>query len=192
MSRPATKAQVRQATPVSWSADAHQASEEGREILRVGDELRDRILQIFGRSMHIRTIDTGSCAACESEIRLLAAPHYDLHRLGLFFTPTPRHADCLMVTGPGTLAMDHALWATYQAMPDPKIVVAVGACALGGVYQPDRFTHGGVVGLVPIDVVIPGCPPSPLALLQGLLVAVGRLQTAISPDHFRFTSEPQP
>jgi Ni,Fe-hydrogenase III small subunit len=192
MSRPATKAAGPLPSPVSWSANPHQASEDAREILRVGGELRDGIFRIFGRSMHIRTIDTGSCAACESEIRLLAAPHYDLHRLGLFFTPAPRHADCLMVTGPGTLAMDHALRATYQAMPDPKIVVAIGACALGGVYQPDRFTHGGVASLIPVDVMIPGCPPSPLALLQGLLVAVGRLQTAISPERFRFTAESQP
>ena len=104
--------------------------------------LRRSVARQFGRSLHIRTLDTGSCAACEQEIRLLAAPHYDLHRLGFFFTPAPRHADLLMVTGPMIRAFDIAARKTYEAMPGPKLVVATGACALGGVYQPDAFTHG--------------------------------------------------
>jgi Ni,Fe-hydrogenase III small subunit len=137
--------------------------------------LRERVARQFGRSLHIRTLDTGSCAACEQEIRLLAAPHYDLHRLGFFFTPAPRHADLLMVTGPMIRAFDVAARKTFEAMPGPKIVVATGACALGGVYPSDAFTHGGVGEVLPVDVWIPGCPPSPLALLQGLLVAVDRL-----------------
>ena len=151
------------------------------------DELRREVARLFGRSLHIRTVDTGSCGACESEIRLLASPHYDLHRLGFFFTPAPRQADLLMVTGPGTTGMEHALRATYAAMPDPKVVVAVGACALGGVYpEADDLTHGGVAGLLPVDVVVPGCPPSPLALLQGLLVAVGRLGERVDAGRFQF------
>ncbi|HUY60595.1 MAG TPA: hydrogenase [Candidatus Dormibacteraeota bacterium] len=157
------------------------------QVARTATELRAQVARLFGRSLHIRTLDTGSCAACESEIRLLAAPHYDLHRLGFFFTPAPRHADVLMVTGPGTTGMEHALRETYAAMPDPKVVVAVGACALGGVYrQADDLTHGGVTGLLPVDIVIPGCPPSPLALLQGLLVAVGRLAERVEPGRFQF------
>ena len=144
-------------------------------VQETADELRRTVTRLFGRSLHIRTLDTGSCAACEQEIRLLAAPHYDLHRLGFFFTPAPRHADLLMVTGPMIRAFDNAARKTYEAMPGPKLVVATGACALGGVYQPDAFTHGGVGEILPVDVWIPGCPPSPLALLQGLLVAVGRL-----------------
>jgi Ni,Fe-hydrogenase III small subunit len=100
------------------------------------EELRRTVTRLFGRSLHIRTLDTGSCAACEQEIRLLAAPHYDLHRLGFFFTPTPRHADLLMVTGPMIRAFGNAARKTYAALPDPKIVVATGACALGGVYRP--------------------------------------------------------
>src|SRR6266704_3701668 len=139
------------------------------------DLLRQRIASQFGRSLHIRTLDTGSCAACEQEIRLLAAPHYDLHRLGFFFTPAPRHADLLMVTGPMIRAFDVAARKTYDAMPGPKVVVATGACALGGVYPPDAFVHGSVDDVLPVDVWIPGCPPSLLALLQGLLVAVNRL-----------------
>jgi len=138
-------------------------------------ELRSAVARQFGRSLHIRTLDTGSCAACEQEIRMLAAPHYDLHRLGFFFTPAPRHADLLLVTGPMLRAFAAAARKTYDAMPGPKLVVATGACALGGVYQPDAFSYGSVEPVLPVDVWIPGCPPSPLALLQGLLVAVGRL-----------------
>jgi Ni,Fe-hydrogenase III small subunit len=142
--------------------------------------LRQRVASQFGRSLHIRTLDTGSCAVCEQEIRLLSAPHYDLHRLGFFFTPAPRHADLLMVTGPMIRAFDVAARKTYQAMPGPKLVVATGACALGGVYPADAFVHGAVDEILPVDVWIPGCPPSPLALLQGLLVAVDRLAEKVS------------
>lgn len=143
-------------------------------------ELRRRTLAVFGRSLHIRTVDTGSCAVCESEIRLLASPHYDLHRLGFFFTPAPRHADLLMVTGPAIRAADNLLLKVVQATPDPKAVLAVGACALGGVYCEDELVHGAVDRVVPVDVYVPGCPPSPLALLQGLLVAVGRLEERVA------------
>jgi Ni,Fe-hydrogenase III small subunit len=143
-------------------------------------ELRCRTLALFGRSLHIRTVDTGSCAVCESEIRLLAAPHYDLHRLGFFFTPAPRHADLLMVTGPAIRAADNLLQKAFEATPDPKAVIAVGACALGGVYSEDELVHGAVDRVVPVDVYVPGCPPSPLALLQGLLVAVGRLEERVA------------
>jgi Ni,Fe-hydrogenase III small subunit len=152
------------------------------------DDLRETIARQFGRSLHIRTLDTGSCAVCESEIRLLAAPHYDLHRLGFFFTPAPRHADLLLVTGPMIRAFGVAARKTYDAMPGPKIVVATGACALGGVYPPDAFTHGSVDAVLPVDVWIPGCPPSPLALLHGLSVAVGRLAEKV--QDLSFTGGP--
>lgn len=149
------------------------SAEEDIETLT--GQLRDSVSRQFSRSLHIRTIDTGSCAACESEIRMLRAPHYDLHRLGFFFTPSPRHADLLMVTGPALRVMDVAVAKTYAAMPGPKLVIATGACALGGVYPEDTFAHGEVEAILPVDVWIPGCPPSPIALLQGLLVAVNRL-----------------
>jgi Ni,Fe-hydrogenase III small subunit len=148
------------------------------------EALRRSVSSQFGRSLHIRTMDTGSCAACEQEIRLLAAPHYDLHRLGFFFTPAPRHADLLLVTGPMLRAFSVAARKTYEAMPGPKLVVATGACALGGVYQPDAFSYGSVDQLLPVDVWIPGCPPSPLALLQGLLVAVDRLAERVAEVSF--------
>ena len=104
---------------------------------------------MFGRSLHIRTVDTGSCAVCESEIRLMAAPHYDLHRLGFFFTPAPRHADLLLVTGPAVRAADTLLLKAIDATPDPKAVIAVGACALGGIYEEDELVHGSVDRVVP-------------------------------------------
>jgi Ni,Fe-hydrogenase III small subunit len=154
------------------------------------EELREAIARQFGRSLHIRTLDTGSCAVCEQEIRLLAAPHYDLQRLGFFFTPAPRHADLLLVTGPMIRAFEVAARKTYDAMPGPKVVVAVGACALGGVYPADPFTYGTVDAVLPVDVWIPGCPPSPLALLHGLGVAVGRLAEKVR--DLSFTEELHP
>ncbi|MBO0714663.1 MAG: hypothetical protein J2O39_09885 [Acidimicrobiales bacterium] len=159
---------------------------------RVARRLAAETRSLFGRSLHIRTIDTGSCATCESEIRLLLAPHYDLHRLGLFFTPAPRHADLLLVTGPAVRAMDVALAKTYAAMPEPKLVVAVGACPLGGVYQEDELVHAQLSQVLAVDVSIPGCPPSPLALLQGLLVAVGRLREKVSGEPFVTDGGPTP
>lgn len=146
--------------------------------------LRASIAEQFGRSLHIRTLDTGSCAACEAEIRMLTAPHYDLHRLGFFFTPAPRHADLLMVTGPALRVMDVAVAKTYAAMPDPKLVVGVGACTLGGVYPNDNYAHGTISKVLSVDVWIPGCPPSPVALLQGLLVAVDRLAEKVAGSTF--------
>ena len=152
----------------------------GDDIAEVAENLRRSVRELFGRSLHIRTVDTGSCAVCEQEIRLLTAPHYDLHRLGFFFTPAPRHADILMVTGPAVRAFDVALRKTYDATPEPKLVMAVGACALGGVYPADPIAHGALDAVLPVDVYVPGCPPSPTALLQALMVAVGRLAEKVS------------
>ena len=149
------------------------------DLNQTADALATATRALFRRSLHIRTVDTGSCAVCESELRLLLAPHYDLHRLGFFFTPAPRHADLLVVTGPVVRAMELALRKTYAAMPEPRVVVAMGACPLGGIYKEDELVRGHLDGFLPVDVFIPGCPPSPLALLQGLLVAVGRLHEKV-------------
>jgi Ni,Fe-hydrogenase III small subunit len=167
-----------------------RASDHDEQV--AASALRRQIHLQFRRSLHIRTIDTGSCAVCDSEIRLLSAPQYDLHRLGLFFTPSPRHADLLMVTGPVVRAFEPALEKTYRAMPGPKLVVAVGACPLGGVFPEDEVVHGQLDRVLPVDVFVPGCPPSPLALLQGLLVAVGRLaeKVAAMPFTGTFASAP--
>ena len=159
------------------------------EEQQLAAELRERALSLFQRSLHIRTFDSGSCAVCESEIRLLSSPYYDLHRLGFFFTPAPRHADLLLVSGPAVRAADPALLKTLEAIPDPSIVVAVGACALGGVFAEDELVHGRVDAVIPVDVYVPGCPPSPLALLHGLLVAVGRLEEKVQALRFDLREE---
>ena len=153
---------------------ADQLDAETREA---AEQLKARVQRLFGHSLHIRHVDAGSCNACESEIKLLLNPYYDIQRLGIFFTTSPRHADLLLVTGPVTRAMEGPLRRTYEAMPDPRLVVAVGACACsGGIFGPGAFSKGGVSEVLPVDVFIPGCPPSPLALIHGLLLGLGRVE----------------
>jgi Ni,Fe-hydrogenase III small subunit len=124
----------------------------------------------LGRSLSIREVDAGSCNGCELEIHALNNAFYDLERFGLRFVASPRHADVLMVTGPVTKNMREALQRTYNATPEPKWVVAVGACARdGGIFAGSYAVEGGVKDVVPVDLHIPGCPPSPKALLAGLL-----------------------
>jgi Ni,Fe-hydrogenase III small subunit/ferredoxin len=130
------------------------------------------------RSVHIRHVDAGSDGSDEWEIQALLGPVYDIGRLGLFFTASPRHADVLLVTGAGTVGMTGPLRATYDGMPDPKVVIAVGADAISGGLLTDRLT--GVAGAVPVDVWVPGSPPSPFALLNALLIATGRLAAGAS------------
>ncbi len=128
----------------------------------------------FGRSLHIRVVDAGACDACLSEIKQLNKPYYNMHRLGLFLTPTPRHADVLLVAGPVTHAMRMALLKAYEAMPTPRRVIAVGNCALTGcLFGPSFASAGGVADVLPVDVEVPGCPPPPLAILHGLLLMTG-------------------
>ena len=124
----------------------------------------------LGRSLSIRQVDAGSCNGCELEIHALNNAFYDLERLGLRFVASPRHADVLLVTGPVTKNMREALLRTYNATPDPKWVVAVGACAVdGGVFAGSYAVAGGVKDAIPVDLHIRGCPPSPTELLQGLI-----------------------
>ena len=124
----------------------------------------------LGRSLSIRQVDAGSCNGCELEIHALNNAFYDLERFGLHFVASPRHADVLMVTGPVTKNMREALQRTYNATPDPKWVIAVGGCAAdGGLFAGSYAVVGGVKDVVPVDLTIPGCPPSPKALLAGLL-----------------------
>jgi Ni,Fe-hydrogenase III small subunit len=138
----------------------------------------------FARSVNIIVVDAGDCGACLHEVKQLNNPYYNIHRLGFFLTPTPRLADILLVVGPVTDHMRLPLQKTYDAMPTPKRVIAVGACALsGGVFGPSFVSCGGVKDVLPVDVEVPGNPPPPLAILHGLLVAVGRKPSAalISP-----------
>jgi Ni,Fe-hydrogenase III small subunit/formate hydrogenlyase subunit 6/NADH:ubiquinone oxidoreductase subunit I len=144
----------------------------------LGERLRQRIHSVLGRSLHIREVDAGSCNGCEVEIHALNSPVYDLERFGIHFVASPRHADMLLVTGPVTRNMELALRKTYDATPDPRLVIAVGACGCsGGIFGVNYATCGGVDSVIPVDVYIPGCPPNPHALLQGILFAVGRLGT---------------
>src|SRR5882672_3734812 len=131
----------------------------------------------LGRSLAIREVDAGSCNGCELEIHALNNPYYDLERFGLKFVASPRHADVLLVTGPVTRNMAEALQRTYQATPDPKWVVAVGDCAFdGGLFKDGYAVTGGVGDCVPVDLHIRGCPPDPVALLQGLLALLGQVR----------------
>jgi Ni,Fe-hydrogenase III small subunit len=131
--------------------------------------------RLFARSLAIRHLDAGSCNGCESELSLLGSPVYDLSRFGFSFTPSPRHADLLLITGVVTDAMVPLIRATYEAMPDPRLVVAAGACAIDGcVFRGAPGVVGNLQDIVPVDRWIPGCPPSPDDLLDGLLALVGR------------------
>jgi Ni,Fe-hydrogenase III small subunit/ferredoxin-like protein FixX len=131
--------------------------------------------QPFKHSIHICVVDAGDCGACLNEVKQLNNPYYNMHRLGFFITPSPRHADVLLIVGPVTDHMRVALKKIYDAMPAPKRVVAVGACALtGGVFAKSFVCANGVADVLPVDVEVPGNPPPPLAILHGLLVAVGR------------------
>lgn len=140
------------------------------EIDSTGFELQRRILNIFGRSLNIREVDTGSCGACESEIISATNPIYDIQRFGINFVASPRHADALLVTGPVSKNMLIALKKTYEAMPEPKFVITLGDCALdGGIFKDSYYTTGGVKDILPVVLHIPGCPPSPVTIIKTLL-----------------------
>ena len=142
----------------------------------LGAELKARVHKVLGRSLHIREVDAGSCNGCEVEVVGLNSPVYDVERFGIHFVASPRHADMLLVTGPVSRNMELALRKTYDATPEPRLVVATGACACsGGIFGQNYASLGGVDKVIPVDVYIPGCPPNPHALLHGILTAVGRL-----------------
>jgi Ni,Fe-hydrogenase III small subunit/formate hydrogenlyase subunit 6/NADH:ubiquinone oxidoreductase subunit I len=151
-------------------------TKEDASLDALGLELKARTEKMLGRSLHIREVDAGSCNGCEVEIVGLNSPVYDAERFGVHFVASPRHADMLLVTGPVTRNMELALRKTYDAMPAPRLVVAVGACGCsGGIFGVNYATRGPVDAVIPVDVYIPGCPPNPHALLQGILMAIGRL-----------------
>ena len=135
--------------------------------------LQKEILRVLGRALTIRHIDAGSCNGCELEIQALANPYYNIEGLGIRFVASPRHADLLLVTGPVSKHMVIALKRTYDATPDPKLVVAVGDCGCsGGIFGESYASLGRVSNVIPVDVAIPGCPPAPIALLGGILAAI--------------------
>ena len=151
-----------------------QTAPESDDTLRVeAGRIQSDVLEILGRALAIRAVDAGSCNGCELEIHALNNPYYNIKGLGIRFVASPRHADMLLVTGPVSRNMEVALRRTYDATPDPKLVVAVGDCGCnGGVFGESYATCGAVENVVGVDLRIPGCPPTPLALMQGILAAV--------------------
>ncbi len=143
------------------------------ELQKIGVKLERAIRQRFKRSLTIRQIDAGSCNACELEIHAMNNPIYNCERFGIHFTASPRFADLLLVTGPGSHNMEIALRRTYTATPPPKLVIAVGDCGCtGGIFGESYASLGGIDKVIPVDARIPGCPPTPTALLQGILKAI--------------------
>lgn len=151
--------------------DLDKAAQLGIEIKRVLDRR-------FAGSLAIRHVDAGSCNACELEIHALNNPYYDLERYGLHFVASPRHADCLLVTGPVSRNMEAALRRTWEACPEPRLVIASGDCACnGGEFGVSYASCGAIRNVIPVDVHIPGCPPSPRQLLTGLLALTRRMKS---------------
>jgi Ni,Fe-hydrogenase III small subunit/formate hydrogenlyase subunit 6/NADH:ubiquinone oxidoreductase subunit I len=147
----------------------------------------ERIQGRLGRSLHVRQVDAGSCNGCELEIAATANPVFDLERFGIHLVASPRHADLLLVTGPVTRNMEVALRRTYEATPEPRVVVAVGACGCsGGIFGEGTYASvGGVDRVLPVDVYVPGCPPRPQAILNGLLIAMGIREARGRPEGAR-------
>ena len=167
---------------IAFSREFRMASSH-REQLVVTDavappvvELGGRLRRLFRRSLKLRQVSAGGCNACEADTNVLGTVGWDVGRFGIQFVASPRHADGLLITGPVTDNMKLALEKTYEAVPSPKIVIAVGACAIaGGPYAGHPEVHNGAASTVPVDVFVPGCPPHPLTILHALLAALGRL-----------------
>src|SRR5216110_288996 len=150
-----------------------EAAPAPAEDMVVVARLQEKILQILGQALAIRQVDAGSCNGCELEIHALNNPYYNIEGLGIKFVASPRHADMLLVTGPVSRHMAVALRRTYDATPEPKLVVAVGDCgATGGIFGESYTSCGRVANVIPVDVVVPGCPPPPIDILRGILGAV--------------------
>ena len=149
------------------------------ETLRLAEALDERSRRLFGRSLKLRQVSAGGCNGCEADVNVLNTVVFDLGRFGIQFVASPRHADGLLITGPVTENMRLALQKTYDAVPSPKLVIAVGACSIsGGPYRDHVEVHDGADSVVPVDLYIPGCPPHPLTILDGLLRLLGRIDPA--------------
>jgi Ni,Fe-hydrogenase III small subunit len=150
------------------------------EALRVmADRLREDVLSYFDGALTIRHVDAGSCNGCELEINSLNNPYYNLEGLGIKFVASPRHADMLLVTGPVSRHMEVALKRTYDATPEPKLVVAIGDCGCsGGIFGESYASCGRVANVIPVDVAVPACPPTPVAIMQGILTAISKTKTS--------------
>jgi Ni,Fe-hydrogenase III small subunit len=152
------------------------APSDSAQLRVTSDRIQREILDILGQALTIRHVDAGSCNGCELEIHALNNPYYNLEGLGMRFVASPRHADMLLVTGPVSRHMEEALRRTYDATPEPRLVVAVGDCGRdGGIFGASYASCGGVASTIPVDLVIPGCPPPPIEILRGILTAVQRI-----------------
>jgi Ni,Fe-hydrogenase III small subunit/Pyruvate/2-oxoacid:ferredoxin oxidoreductase delta subunit len=151
--------------------------ESAKEQVRLAAALDEKLRKLFGRSLRLRQVSAGGCAACEADTNVLGTIGWDLSRFGIQFVASPRHADGLLITGPVSKNMELALKKTWDAVPEPKIVIAVGACAIaGGPFVGHAQVNNGAASVVPVDLFIPGCPPHPLTILDGLLRLLGRLE----------------
>lgn len=150
-------------------------------IESIGSRLNARIKRLFGRSLAIREVDTGSCNACEVEATTLSYPFYDMERFGIHIVASPRHADVLLITGPVTRNMELGLMQSYRATPSPKIIIAMGTCAIsGGIFKDSYAVANGVDNFIPVDVYIPGCPPRPQTIMHGLMVAIDKMESGFN------------
>ncbi|HXZ95648.1 MAG TPA: NADH-quinone oxidoreductase subunit B family protein [Burkholderiales bacterium] len=164
---------LKQIAKTGIKTEAAPRTDEALRLLQ--QRLQEGILNYLGRALAIRHVDAGSCNGCELEIHATNSPYYNLERLGIKFVASPRHADMLLVTGPVSRHMETALKRTYQATPDPKLVVAIGDCGCnGGIFGENYASCGSVANVIPVDVAVPGCPPSPLAIMQGILTAISK------------------
>lgn len=159
------------------SRAALQLGRPGQEELRLAKRLDEKMLKLLGRSLRLRQVSAGGCNACEADTNVLGTIGWDLSRFGIQFVASPRHADGLLVTGPVSRGMHTALLKTWDAVPEPKLLIAVGACAIaGGPFVGHEEVLGGVDTLLPVDLYIPGCPPHPLTILDGLLRMLDQLE----------------